>query len=64
MADVDTDKLKRMGAFDHVRRLVEIHNHLTATESVPGFAFRGRNGCARHRSMAVITAYILEFAQP
>jgi putative restriction endonuclease len=37
--DVDTDI--RMAAFEHVRRLGEIHDHLTATELKPGFMFRG-----------------------
>jgi hypothetical protein len=32
MADEDTDTLIRMAAFDHARRLGEVHDHLTATE--------------------------------
>jgi putative restriction endonuclease len=39
MADEDTDTLIRMAAFDHVRRLGEVHDHLTATELKPGFVF-------------------------
>jgi putative restriction endonuclease len=35
------DTLMRVAAFDHVRRLNEIHDHLTATELKPGFIFRG-----------------------
>ena len=31
----------RMAAFEHVRRLNEIHNHLTAAELKPGFLFEG-----------------------
>ena len=31
----------RMVAFDHVRRLCEVHNHLTASELKPGFIFEG-----------------------
>ena len=30
----------RIAAFDHVRRLGETHDHLTATELKPGFAFQ------------------------
>src|SRR3984957_3999575 len=35
------DALMRVVAFDHVRRLNEIHDHLTATELKPGFIFQG-----------------------
>jgi putative restriction endonuclease len=31
----------RMAAFDHVRKLGEIHDHLTAAELKPGFVFKG-----------------------
>jgi putative restriction endonuclease len=31
----------RMAAFEHVRRLNEVHDHLTATELKPGFVFQG-----------------------
>lgn len=31
----------RMAAFDHVRKLSEIHDHLTAAELKPGFVFQG-----------------------
>jgi putative restriction endonuclease len=37
----DRDTLIRMAAFEHVRRLGEIHDHLTATELKPGFVFQG-----------------------
>jgi putative restriction endonuclease len=37
----ETDSLMRMAAFDHVRRLGEIHDHLTAVELKPGFMFQG-----------------------
>ena len=30
-----------MAAFEHVRRLGEVHDHLTATELKPGFVFEG-----------------------
>lgn len=35
------DTVMRVAAFEHVRRLNEIHDHLTATELKPGFLFRG-----------------------
>jgi putative restriction endonuclease len=35
------DTLMRVVAFDHVRRLNEIHDHLTAREFEAGFLFRG-----------------------
>jgi putative restriction endonuclease len=35
------DTSMRVAAFDHIRRLNEIHDHLTATELQPGFLFRG-----------------------
>ena len=41
MADVDRDTPLRLAAFEHVRRLSEIHDHLTATELKPGFVFEG-----------------------
>jgi putative restriction endonuclease len=31
----------RLAAFEHVRRLGEVHDHLTATELKPGFIFEG-----------------------
>ena len=37
MADVDRDTLLRPAAFEHVRKLGETHDHLTATELKPGF---------------------------
>jgi putative restriction endonuclease len=41
MDDADHDMLMRTAAFDHVRRLGEVHDHLTATELKPGFIFAG-----------------------
>ena len=39
MSDNDRDTLIRMAAFEHVRRLSEVHDHLTADELKPGFVF-------------------------
>lgn len=41
MADVDRDTSLRLAAFERVRRLGEIHDHLTTTELKPGFLFDG-----------------------
>ncbi|MEO6780566.1 MAG: hypothetical protein ABI196_06580 [Bradyrhizobium sp.] len=37
----ELDTLMRMAAFEHVRRLGEVHDHLTAGELKPGFVFKG-----------------------
>lgn len=41
MADMDPDALMRMAAFEQVRKLGEVHDHLTAKELKPGFVFQG-----------------------
>lgn len=41
MADAELDTAMRLAAFEHVRRLSEVHDHLTAGVLAPGFAFRG-----------------------
>src|SRR5258708_22027646 len=41
MDDKDRDALMRMAAFEQVRRLNEVNDHLTATELAPGFIFEG-----------------------
>jgi putative restriction endonuclease len=41
MDQADRDTLIRIAAFDHVRRLGEVHDHLTWTELKPGFIFNG-----------------------
>jgi putative restriction endonuclease len=41
MSASDPDTLMRMAAFEHIRRLGEVHDHLTATELKPGFLFQG-----------------------
>jgi putative restriction endonuclease len=41
MDEGDRDTLLRMAAFERVRRLGEVHDHLTATELKPGFVFEG-----------------------
>jgi putative restriction endonuclease len=41
MHDEAQDTSMRMAAFEHVRRLNEVHDHLTAVELKPGFVFDG-----------------------
>ena len=41
MTDDDPDTPMRMVAFEHVRRLSETHDNLTANELKPGFVFQG-----------------------
>ena len=41
LGEGDRDTLLRMAAFAQVRSLSELHDHLTATELKPGFAFGG-----------------------
>ncbi len=41
MTPNELDTQMRMAAFDHVRRLGEVHDHLTANELKPGFVFMG-----------------------
>jgi putative restriction endonuclease len=41
IAEADRDLLIRIAAFEHVRKLGETHNHLTANELRPGFVFNG-----------------------
>src|SRR5438128_1836501 len=40
MVAENIDTLMRLAAFEHVRMLGEVHDHLTATELKPGFLFR------------------------
>jgi len=41
MNEADQDTRRRMAAFEHVRSLGEVHDHLTAAEFKPGFIFEG-----------------------
>jgi putative restriction endonuclease len=42
MTDRDRDTMMRMAAFEHLRRLTEAHDLLTATELKPGYIFDGQ----------------------
>src|SRR5688500_2268386 len=39
--DADRDTLMRLSAFEHVRRLSEVRDYLTANDLKPGFLFHG-----------------------
>jgi hypothetical protein len=41
MNETSRDAQMRMAAFDHVRRLMQVHDVLTAAEIQPGFIFEG-----------------------
>jgi putative restriction endonuclease len=41
VSDVYRDTLIRLAAFEHVRKLGEVHDHLTTNELKPGFMFDG-----------------------
>jgi putative restriction endonuclease len=43
MAEAGQDTLMRMAAFERIRRLSEVHEHLTATHLKPGFEFDGEH---------------------
>lgn len=42
MGTVSTDSLMRVAALQHVRKLSESHDHLTATDLRPGFLYEGQ----------------------
>ena len=62
----------RVSAFDHVRRLTEIHDHLTAKEFEPGFLFRGeriplinpQRGIFKPRQMRFLLSIKTVFPKP
>ena len=68
----DLDTSMPMAAFEHVRRPGEFHDHLTATESKPGFLFhRGRiplfnpqHGIFKPQQMRVLLSIKTVFPRP
>ena len=61
MADVDRDTLLRAAAFEHVRKLVETHDHLTATELHPGFVFEGERVPLMNRQRGIFKPQQMRF---
>ena len=68
----DQDALMRMAAFEHVQRLREIHNPLTAADLKPGFVFGGeriplinpQRGIFRPRQMRFLLSIKTVFPRP
>jgi len=66
------DGAMRAEAFAHVRRLSEIHDHLTAKELAPGFLFRGeriplvnpQRGIFKPRQMRFLLSIKTVFPKP
>ena len=72
MSPDDTDTLMRLAAFEHVRKLSELHNHLTSKELKPGFTFDGertplvnlRRGIFKPRQMRYLLSIKTVFPRP
>ena len=72
MTDDDLDTPMRMAAFEHVRRLGEVHDHLTADELKPGFVFEGeriplvnpRRGIFKPRQMRYLLSIKTVYPRP
>src|SRR6266571_5247175 len=72
MDDADRDTLIRMAAFDHIRRLREIYDHLTATELNAGFFFEDeriplinpQRGIFKPRQMRLLLSIRTVFPKP
>ncbi len=72
MDETNSDTLMRMAAFDHVRRLSEVHDHLTAKELRPGFIFEGeriplvnpQRGIFKPRQMRFLLSIKTVFPKP
>jgi putative restriction endonuclease len=61
MDDADRDTLMRMAAFAHLRRLGEVHDHLTATELKPGFMFDGERIPLINRQRGIFKPQQMQF---
>jgi putative restriction endonuclease len=72
MKDTDHDTLIRLAAFEHVRRLNEARNHLTANDLSPGFIFAGeriplinpQRGIFKPRQMRFLLSIKTVFPKP
>jgi len=72
MPDADLDSLMRLAAFEHVGRLSEVHDHLTAVHLVPGFIFQGeriplvnpQRGIFKPRQMRFLLSIKTVFPRP
>ncbi len=72
MDNADRDTPMRMAAFEHVRRLGEVYDHLTLTELKPGFVFDGdriplinpRRGIFKPQQMLFLLSIKTVFPKP
>ena len=72
MDEADRDTLIRMAAFEHVRRLGEVYDHLTASDLRPGFVFDGeriplinpRRGIFKPQQMRFLLSIKTVFPKP
>ena len=72
LTDHDRDTLMRMVAFEHVRGLSEVYDHLTANELRPGFIFDGeriplvnpQRGIFKPRQMRFLLSIKTVFPKP
>ena len=72
MSNIDRDTLIRMAAFEQVRRLAEVHDHLTTDELKPGFVFEGdriplvnpQRGIFKPRQMRYLLSIKTVFPRP
>ena len=72
MDDAGRDTLMRLEAFEHVRRLGEVYDHLTANELKPGFIFEGeriplvnpQRGIFKPRQMRFLLSIKTVFPKP
>ena len=72
MPDADLDSLMRLAAFEHVGKLSEVHDHLTAVHLVPGFIFQGeriplvnpQRGIFKPRQMRFLLSIKTVFPRP
>ena len=72
MNEADRKTLMRMAAFEHVRGLSEVYDHLTANELTPGFVFDGerippvnpQRGISKPRQMRSLLSIDTVFPKP
>ncbi|MCG8355523.1 MAG: HNH endonuclease [Kiloniellales bacterium] len=72
MTDTDRNTQMRIAAFEHVRRLSEVYDHLTAEELKPGFVFEGeriplvnpQRGIFKPRQMRYLLSIKTVFPRP
>jgi hypothetical protein len=53
-AMTDQDMAIRTAAFEHIRRLIEVHDHLTAADLKPGCIFNGERTWLRTNKSLVL----------